>query len=61
MTFQKELEQLINRHSMENDSNTADWILAQYLDSCLTVFNTAVQHRESFYGRDPRPSVKELS
>lgn len=54
--FQKELESLINRHCKENESNTPDFILAQYLGSCLSVFNQAVQQRESWYGRDGRPS-----
>ena len=40
----------------ENESNTPDFILAQYLESCLTAFNTATQQRENWYGRDPRPN-----
>ena len=55
-TFEKELEQLINKHSQENASNTPDWILAKYLIGCLVTFNAAVQQRENWYGRDPRPS-----
>jgi len=46
--FEKELESLINRHSMENGSDTPDWILAQYLRACLMVFNNAVNKRESY-------------
>ncbi len=57
MTFEKELKSLINRHSKENASNTPDWVLAQYLISCLAAFNTAAQHREAWYGRDPRPTL----
>ncbi len=53
--FEKELTELINRHSQENASNTPDFILAQYLNSCLFAFNTAVQQRENWYGREPRP------
>ena len=34
-TFERELESLINRFSKENDSNTPDFILAQYLLGCL--------------------------
>lgn len=51
--FEKELEALINKHSMENASNTPDWVLAQYLNGCLEAFNLAVQLRENWYGRDP--------
>lgn len=53
--FDKDLASLINKHSMENGSNTPDYILAQYLLSCLMVFNLAVQQRETWYGRDARP------
>ena len=55
-SFEEELELLINRHSKENESNTPDFILAQYMAGCLAVFNTAVQQRELWYGRDPRPT-----
>lgn len=55
--FEKELESLINRHSKENESNTPDFILAQYLSSCLAAWNTGVQQREGWYGRDPRPTL----
>jgi hypothetical protein len=54
--FEKELEHLINRYSKENDSNTPDFILAQYLQGCLDVFNTAVQQRETWYGRNAAPT-----
>ena len=57
-TFDQELTTLLNQHSIENDSNTPDFILAQFLLGCLAVFNVAVQQRESFYGRDARPSMK---
>jgi hypothetical protein len=55
MDFEKELEVLINKHSMENASDTPDFILAGYLKGCLDLFNTAVQQRETLHGRDPRP------
>jgi len=51
MDFRKELEQVINRHSKENGSNTPDFILAVYLVSCLRAFDDAVNCRESWYGR----------
>ena len=54
-TFQNELEALINRYSRENDSNTPDFILAQYVENCLANFDRAVQQRETWYGRDARP------
>ena len=48
--FIKELETLINKYSMENDSNTPDYILAEYLSNCLKTFNTALQKRAHWYG-----------
>ena len=53
MSFQQELEQLINKHSQENGSNTPDFVLAKYMHNCLGAFNEAVQDRELWYGRKP--------
>lgn len=50
------LASLLNSYCAENASNTPDWVLAQYLLACLAAFDAATQQRESFYGRDPRPS-----
>ena len=55
VSFKEELKSLLNRNSMENASNTPDFILAQYMDSCLDAFVTATQQRETWYGRDARP------
>ena len=59
--FEIELTALINEFCLENDSNTPDFILAQYMKSCLIAFNIAVQQRETWYGRDARPSKIPLS
>ena len=56
MDFKKELENLINCHSLENESNTPDFILAGYIKNCLHAFTEATQQRENWYGRDPRPT-----
>ena len=50
-SFQKDLETLINRHSMENGSDTPDFILAEYLCDCLASFEVASCRRERWYGR----------
>jgi len=50
--FVKELEELINRHSMENGSNTPDFILASYLRNCLENFNLCVNSRERWYDKN---------
>jgi hypothetical protein len=48
--FRKELESLINRHSMENGCNTPDFILARFLLDCLAAFESGVRSREKWYG-----------
>ena len=50
--FRKELETLINKHSMENGSDTPDFLLAEYLTDCLNTFEKTMQKREKWYGRE---------
>ena len=50
--FKKSLVKLLNKYSKENDSNTPDFILAEYLMLCLETYNKTLQVRESWYGRD---------
>ena len=52
--FRKELKDLINSHSMENGSNTPDFMLADYLVDCLEAYNKITTTRESWYGREPK-------
>ena len=46
-SFRKELSELINRNSMENASNTPDFILAEYLVNCLMAFNGILDNEQS--------------
>lgn len=46
MSLQKELENLLNRHSRENESDTPDFVLAEYMMRCLSAFECAVQARD---------------
>lgn len=48
--FRKELQELLNRHSMENGCDTPDFLLADYLIGCLAAFNSAVNQRATWYG-----------
>lgn len=48
-TFRKELEGLINKNSIENGSQTPDYILAEYLIDCLTAFDRATNLRDVHY------------
>ena len=49
MKFREELEQLLNKHSKENESNTPDFLLAGYLVRSLMNFDTAVYRRDQWY------------
>ena len=49
--FEQEVRKLINSECMEQRSNTPDFILAEYLSSCLNSFNVATRQREQWYGR----------
>jgi hypothetical protein len=46
----------INKLSLENLSDTPDWILAEYLRGCLEHFSTIVKMRDSYYGEDRKPN-----
>lgn len=48
--LQNELAELLNRHSMENFSNTPDFILAQFLLSCLAAWSNSAMERDRWYG-----------
>lgn len=49
--FEKELTELINRYSKENESNTPDFILAKYMNAALENINAIINDREKWYGR----------
>jgi hypothetical protein len=53
--FRKELEDLINEHSLEGGSDTPDFILAEYLVGCLENFEKTMEKREKWYGRGTNP------
>lgn len=48
--FLRELEALINKHSLENGSNTPDFILASFLENVLTDWNHATRARDKWFG-----------
>ena len=57
MSFRKELKTLINKHSMENGSDTPDFVLARFIENSMHAFDSAVTSREEWYGRYPTQSV----
>jgi hypothetical protein len=48
--FGTELEKLINRYSIENKSNTPDFILGEFMLHCLAAFEATSLRRESWFG-----------
>lgn len=46
--FRGEIEKIINKNSMENESDTPDFILAEYLTNCLINFDEIVKKRDNW-------------
>ena len=42
--FRDDLRDVLNKHSVENLTDTPDWILAEYLFNCLQAYH--VLHRD---------------
>lgn len=59
-SFERELSSLINRHCGENASGTPDFILAAYLNDCLTAWNKAVRWRDNWKSTTGVP-INELA
>jgi hypothetical protein len=52
-SFEEELRELCNRHSVENRSHTPDFILAMFIFNALEAFNDAVRERDKWWGFEP--------
>lgn len=50
-TLVQELASVINRRSLENGSNTPDFILADFLSRCLVLFDETTNARATWYGQ----------
>lgn len=61
MDFRTELTSLLNKFSIENNSNTADYILSEYLINCLQAYDKAVlqidKHTTAVLQRDKHTTV----
>jgi hypothetical protein len=60
--FIRELSGLINSQSLENCSNTQDFVLAEFLNDCMQAFNKAVNRRDNLKNGvavDCRPETTE--
>jgi hypothetical protein len=53
VVFEEKLREIINQFSIEAESNTPDFILAQYMEGCLNAFNAAVKRRDGWYNFKP--------
>jgi hypothetical protein len=45
----------VNRHSLENESNTPDFIMGEFLASIVCAYNVAVRARDKWYGVELYP------
>lgn len=50
--FREELCDLINEHNKGKGSNTPDFILAEYLDDCLSAYDKAVEHKDRWHMKE---------
>jgi hypothetical protein len=53
----RELAEVLNRASRENESNTADFLLAEYMLDALTAAEKLIKGRDRWYGINPTPGV----
>lgn len=63
MTFEQKLQELLNCFSVENGSDTPDFMLASYLIGCLRVYEATVKKRDAWFGFVPftRSSAEQKS
>ena len=61
LSFRAELRSLLNRYSMENESNTPDFILADYLVDCLASWDRATERRIEWFDNAQAAAVTRLS
>jgi hypothetical protein len=54
--FQKAIAAVINSLSVENESNTPDFILASYLNDCLNAWNRATNWRTMWFSPEGVPA-----
>ena len=47
--FERELEGLINKYSSQSESDSPDFMLAEYLINCLNNFNLITRKGERWY------------
>lgn len=58
--FRDQLQDLINSNSMENGSDTPDFMLAEFLTDALMSFDRLMQRRDGWYGGSHRQLKAQL-
>ena len=56
--LKKDLAHLLNKYSMEQESDTPDFILAEYLAYCLIGWGRATRARDRWYENKPENDGK---
>lgn len=51
LNFRRDLKDLINKYSLESDSNTPDYLIVQCLIDSLGVMNSVINCRDIMFGR----------
>lgn len=59
-TLEAAIASALNHACAENESNTPDHILAEYLLNCLEAWSRASQQREAWYGVAHGPTAASL-
>lgn len=59
-SFKRELRNLINVHSKDGKNNTADFILADFMNACLNAYGEAVNRRDRFDQNDHATGPADL-
>jgi hypothetical protein len=54
-TWVDTLKELLNKGCRENESNTPDFILAEFMMACLEAFEEGIKARDKWYGIAPKP------
>lgn len=49
--FMQELQTLINRYGVDTDADTQDFVLAEYVLGCLSIYGLTVKKRDQLTGR----------
>lgn len=59
--FRERIEEVINVFSLEDGSDTPDYVLSAYLVDCLKAYDRALQRRDKHYGHDVDSKPKDPS